>query len=131
MVERSQSSSLAVAWAAVGLSALVTLGSVAKDYFKDNAAVTVTGVVTTEQVSKLTKQGEDLTRSINDQTKSINDLNRQIAAMPTTHSIEVMAARMDGEDGKINDLYNLTTGLRHDVDNRLPPMTYRNPTGGH
>ena len=121
--ERHQTNSLAVAWVAVGLSAFVALGTMAKDYFDTRTEIKVTGVVTTEDIAKLSKQGEDL-------TKSINTLNVQIAAMPTARALEGITARIDKNDGQIADLYNITTGLRHDVDNRLPPLTYRNPTAG-
>lgn len=112
--------SLAVAWAAVGLSALIAGGTLAKDYFEGRTEVRVTSGVTSEDVAKLQKQGEDL-------TKSINALNVQIASMPTPRAVEALAARIDKHDGLISDLYNITTGIRHDVDNRLPPVVYRNP----
>lgn len=119
---RQSTGNLAVAWAAVGLSALVTLGTMTKDYFDSRTDLKITGVVTADDVAKLAKQGEGL-------TKSINDLNLQIAAMPTTRALEMTGARIDKDDGQITDLYNITTGLRHDLDNRLPPPVYRQPTG--
>ncbi|HTI81720.1 MAG TPA: hypothetical protein VL614_14830 [Acetobacteraceae bacterium] len=118
--ERDQFNSLAVAWAGVGLAALVALGTLASAYYETKTKVEVTGVVTTDDIAKLAKQGEDL-------TKSINALNLQIAHMPTTSALENLAARLDQHTGQIADLYNITTGLRHDLDNRVPLPMYRNP----
>lgn len=136
---------LTAAWAAIGLSAIVSLGTVTKDYLVNRTEVTVTSNATAGDVAALRKQYDDMTKALTTLTeqmrdvaalrsqggelaKALTDLNYKIALMPTTRSIEVVSSRIDSEDMKISDLYNITTGLRHDVDNiRQPTLLFRNP----
>lgn len=137
--------SLTATWAAIGLSAIVALGSLAKDYFVNRTEVTVTSNFTAADVLALRTQSNEMTKALNTITaqmgdvatlrsqggelaKAITELNYKIALMPTTHSIEVVSSRIDNDESKISDLYNITTGLRHDVDNiRQPTLMFRNP----
>lgn len=60
-------------------------------------------------------------------TDAVKQLAGKFDAMAKQSSVDALSARVDHDDGQIADLYNLTTGLRHDLDNRLPAPVYRNP----
>jgi hypothetical protein len=60
-------------------------------------------------------------------TSAVRDLASKFDGMAKQSSMDALSARVDHDDGQISDLYNLTTGLRHDLDNRLPAPVYRNP----
>lgn len=99
----------AAAWVAVGLTFLLVLGDVGDKYW----GTASDGRVTSWQVGQLTDSVKKL-------TDKLDGLVKQAA-------LDALASRVDTHEGKIADLYNLTTGLRHDLDNRLPPPIYRNP----
>lgn len=85
--------------------------------------------VTSGQVITLTGQVTGLTGQVSSLSIAVNALKDTINAMPSTRTVDALSARVDRAEGAIADTSKAVAVLRADLDNRLPPVTYRNPPG--
>lgn len=106
---------------------MIIIGGVLADIGKAFWSNASESKVTAGQVVNLSGQTNNLSSQVDKLSGALSTLNDKIGSLPSTREMGTLTARVDKTESKIDDLYNITTGLRHDVDNRLPPLVFRNP----